>query len=111
MPKLAKTDPDGFYLGAEPVDEMPDPLPVGRILLPDNHDLDDFVARGVRPQWDAEAKAWRMVHPPTPEEQVEQPHALRAIYLALCALRDGQKLPQETLDWLAWYAKSTDAQG
>jgi len=110
--QLAKIDPDGLFLGTEEVDTLPSPLPADRIPLPDGHDLNDLVAKGISPRWDREAVQWRLVAPLTDEQQVEQPHALRAIYLAFCAIRDGgQELPQETLDWLAWYAKSTDAQG
>ena len=108
---LAKIDPDGRFLGMETVDDLPASVPADRVLLPPGHDLEEQAARGAHPRWDFDAKCWRFELPLTAEEQVEQPHALRAIAAALGAIRDGKPLPQETLDWLAWYERSIDAQG
>lgn len=106
---FAKIDPDGFFLGTLEADAVGllDAIP-----LPDGHDLHDRVAAGLRPRWDQQSGQWQFVQPPTPEEQVEQPHALRAIAKGFAALRDhGVFLPPETLEWLAWYERSLDAQG
>jgi hypothetical protein len=39
---------------------------------------------------------------------LDEPDAMRAIYLGFCAIRDGQQLPKETLAWLDWYKQSFD---
>jgi hypothetical protein len=109
MPLLARIDPDGFFLGVETVDALPSPMPQDRVPLPDGHDLEERAAAGRAPRWDAKAGSWHFLVPPTPEELVEQPHALRAIAKGFAAIRDGKPLPQETLDWLDWYERSLDA--
>lgn len=108
---LAVLDPDGYFVTTETVDVLPDPMPIDRVVLPDGNDIEQRVAAGLRPRWDAQAKQWVFEQQPTPEQAVQQPVALRAIALGFGAIRDGKPLPQETLDWLAWYEKSVDAQG
>lgn len=46
-----------------------------------------------------------------PAERLQGLDAVRAIALALVAIRDGKELPQYTLDWLDWYERSFDFKG
>lgn len=104
--KLALLDPSQLLVGFR---DEPDTVPAyvpkaNEIPVPDDCDL---VAR--RAHWDLDKKTFHLVVDPTPEQEVELPTPLRAIALALVAIRDSKPLPPETLAWLADWEKSFDA--
>jgi hypothetical protein len=103
--QLAHLDPDGLLLTYELVEAQPDPwvLPPLVKIVPLGCDHKPGKAR-----WNEAKGAWEVVSPPTPEQQVMAPNALRAIAGALRALSDGKSLPAESLAWLDWQERSTD---
>jgi len=106
MATLALLSATGVLLDYRVVDEVPVPLPANAILVPNGCDHEIGCAR-----WDATLRQWSIVAPPTPQEKVEAPDALRALALGFMAIRDGKGLPAETLAWLDAYAKSFDFLG
>lgn len=65
-----------------------------------------------RYRWDRATGAFVPLPKPTPDKAVQVPDTLRAIALGFCAVRDsGVTLPEETLNWLAWYSTTVDSQG
>ncbi len=101
MKTVAVTDANDVLLRYRKV-EKPDPQD---IVVPDDCDL----APG-RYRWDRVRGTFLPIAPP-PEAEVVEPNALRAIARGFMAIRDGQSLPRETLDWLAFYERSLDNAG
>lgn len=104
MQYRAILDPDGVYQGHEPVTEgfefrRGDPPP----LLPDC----DLVIGRYR--WDG--KTFLAIRDAGRHDLLGEPHTLRAVARGFAALDKAQPglLPQETRDWLKWFAKTVDA--
>jgi hypothetical protein len=95
MPTIARLGPDGIYLGIRTVDSLSD----GDVPVPVDCDL-----RPGRYRWSSESRAFE---PLTlgPRQTLEIPNVLRALAVTIRSIRDGQPLPQEALEFVAWYER------
>jgi hypothetical protein len=63
-------------------------------------------------RWDATAATFVALPKKSAEQQMKEPSTLRAIARGFMSLQQaGHVFPDETRDWLAWYAQSVDFKG
>lgn len=106
MKHRAILDPDGVYQGNEPAPKgfefrPGDPPPL-------SPDCDLAIGRY---QWDG--KTFVPIRDAGRHDLLDEPHTLRAVARGFAAINKAQPalLPQETKDWLKWFAKTVDAKG
>jgi hypothetical protein len=101
MPLIALLDQAGVLTGYEEVEAGEVPGRVGRIPVPDGCDLVPGKYR-----WDG--KSFIPINQNKQDAAAADPDAMRAIAHALMAIRDGEPLPPDTLQWLHFYQTSFD---
>ena len=105
MPKVALLDDSGMLKGFRVVSKPKAVQTAAQVPVPDDCDL----VPG-RYRWDADRGAFLPTGKAT--AAAAPTDALRAIWLGFRALKEqGIVLPEETLAWMASYAKTFDAQG
>lgn len=107
MATVAQLDKAGVLLGFKKVSKKDWVTRDDQVAVEDGCDL----APG-RYRWDRDGDTFVPLPPAGSQDALEQePNAIRAVALGLMTISRTIELPDETLDWLEFYAESVEGRG